>query len=638
MALPIFQRTIVTSSGDVIAGAQLEVRHESSGALAVLYRDREGVTLQTNPFSSDADGLATFYAESGEYRITATGETGSADWRYYNLLHITESATDTTKGRLLKVGDNVVRTVSDISSLLAIETTDMVDGHKITVLRYHTERESGELPYCWDATRAKSEHNGGTIIDPDKTFPDFTSEVARINWYTGDGTGQGCYVYNGNLLTPEVFGAIGDSSVDRSTLAITIGSDNAQALQKIFEVYDVSTGRHVLHMTPNQFYYSSQDISIGINFQIEGNGSALILGDDAVAKFALADNSGSGYSYTELMRITSLVVNSLDFWTTSGFSVHLNNVIDGRFTDCLMNNVLYENTNGRWTEANTLTRCQGDFTFRVSGGTNSFGYNKWRDCIWSAQLDGSIGMTLESGGLYNCLIDGNCWLRGDAGHAVQPVFMKSLGGDCKYTTFNLKCEDFGTGATLLDFDDPSSAAFKFNNGSLTAAAGTEVVGVGTCYRNDIQVKGFAADHLYQGRERSLRLTNRFEDLTPSETSLVSFEVADPVALGDKIYMLPAFRSEQIISRISVSATTAGSGNTGGRYYFGIRKGGATNPVDVFFIEDGQTNAVVDFDHVVNPGWLDSATNHITAKPLSGVTGNDGTAPQGLRFTIELMSD
>ena len=135
MELPIFQRTVVKDNGDIIPNAQVEVRLESNGALATLYSDRAGTVSLSNPFNAYSTGLAEFYASSGEYNITATGDGSEIIWRYFALVDlatlgdpativhapgsglyneagtayssdVTTSPTDTTAGRLLKVGDN----------------------------------------------------------------------------------------------------------------------------------------------------------------------------------------------------------------------------------------------------------------------------------------------------------------------------------------------------------------------------------------------------------------------------------------------------------------------------------------------------------------------------------------------------
>ena len=111
MALPIFQRTVVKDNGDIIPNAQVEVRLESDNSLATLYSDRAGTVSLSNPFNADSAGLALFYANPDEYKITATGNGSTVTWRYVvlegtaALSDVTTSPTDTTADRLLKVGD-----------------------------------------------------------------------------------------------------------------------------------------------------------------------------------------------------------------------------------------------------------------------------------------------------------------------------------------------------------------------------------------------------------------------------------------------------------------------------------------------------------------------------------------------------
>jgi len=93
MALPIWQRTITTEAGDVIPGAEVEVVNEATGLAADIFSNRAGTTPRTNPFFTGANGFAQFYAAPGEYRITATGPTGSITWRW-NVLPGTAAAQD----------------------------------------------------------------------------------------------------------------------------------------------------------------------------------------------------------------------------------------------------------------------------------------------------------------------------------------------------------------------------------------------------------------------------------------------------------------------------------------------------------------------------------------------------------------
>lgn len=86
MALPIFQRTVTNSAGDIIVGAEISVFDESTGLAATIFSNRDGTTPLTNPFFTGVDGLAQFYAQQGEYRITASSAAGSVTWRYEPLI------------------------------------------------------------------------------------------------------------------------------------------------------------------------------------------------------------------------------------------------------------------------------------------------------------------------------------------------------------------------------------------------------------------------------------------------------------------------------------------------------------------------------------------------------------------------
>ena len=199
MALPIFQRTVVKDNGDIIPNAQVEVRLESSGALATLYSDRAGTVALSNPFSSDSSGLALFYANPDEYKITATGSSGSVVWRYVVVQGITTavtdadgiyydntssgfiadnvqdaidelnsslgtaasedvttSPTDTTAGRLLKVGDNGTDQFPLLAPLASPELTGSPTIDNNNVIHTGNEQQIGVNQTWQDVTASRS--------------------------------------------------------------------------------------------------------------------------------------------------------------------------------------------------------------------------------------------------------------------------------------------------------------------------------------------------------------------------------------------------------------------------------------------------------------------------------------------------
>ena len=67
---------------DVVDNATVEVRSEISGGLAVLYEDREGLTPLGNPFVCADGGNLFFHTVGGEYKIVATKDGFTREWRY----------------------------------------------------------------------------------------------------------------------------------------------------------------------------------------------------------------------------------------------------------------------------------------------------------------------------------------------------------------------------------------------------------------------------------------------------------------------------------------------------------------------------------------------------------------------------
>lgn len=113
-----WQKTVVDRQGNIAPWAALMVRYEANQMPATVYRDRDG----TDPYpagqvAADGNGFAYFYAAPGLYRIT--GQTPAIDWRDVGIgapfdpdalgtaaeRDVTTSSTDSTAGRVLRVGD-----------------------------------------------------------------------------------------------------------------------------------------------------------------------------------------------------------------------------------------------------------------------------------------------------------------------------------------------------------------------------------------------------------------------------------------------------------------------------------------------------------------------------------------------------
>ena len=85
MAFAKWHSTITDLQGNVIPHAYVTVRDEATGALAVLYGDREGTTTLGNPFQADSEGLASFHVRGGAYHIAASFHGSGREWRYVGI-------------------------------------------------------------------------------------------------------------------------------------------------------------------------------------------------------------------------------------------------------------------------------------------------------------------------------------------------------------------------------------------------------------------------------------------------------------------------------------------------------------------------------------------------------------------------
>jgi len=130
-----------------------------------------------------------------------------------------------------------------------------------TTLGYHTAGDGGGGEFYWDSSQDKANHNGGTIIDPDVTFPsDWTNQTQVTNWFTATGVTTGCWV---RVFNDEVyakwFGAKGDNSQD-STIALQQSIDLANA------------NGYRLHINSGTYLFSNLTIPSGRGLIIEGAG------------------------------------------------------------------------------------------------------------------------------------------------------------------------------------------------------------------------------------------------------------------------------------------------------------------------------------------------------------------------------
>ena len=80
-----FQRTVVDTTGAIIASPTIEVRDQVTNALVSIYSDRAGASAISNPFTGTSGGLAAFHVAGGAYKITATSGAFSVTWTWVGI-------------------------------------------------------------------------------------------------------------------------------------------------------------------------------------------------------------------------------------------------------------------------------------------------------------------------------------------------------------------------------------------------------------------------------------------------------------------------------------------------------------------------------------------------------------------------
>lgn len=78
-----WQATIVDALGNIVPGAQVEVRRETGGLpLEPLFSDRDGLVPLGNPFPATSEAFAQFFCAGGPFRIRAFAAGLERLWRY----------------------------------------------------------------------------------------------------------------------------------------------------------------------------------------------------------------------------------------------------------------------------------------------------------------------------------------------------------------------------------------------------------------------------------------------------------------------------------------------------------------------------------------------------------------------------
>ena len=180
-----------------------------------------GQTVVATALSIQGISTLALYINGVKQYPTAYSLTGSSEVTFNEALQegdVVQFVVNETLATGIKANQIAGLNVNTLESLLSVSPSDST---VVNVLNYHSGLEGGGGVFYWDATKDKSEHNGGTIIDPDVTFPaDWSVTTQQETWFNTVNAGVGAWVrqYDG-AVNVKWFGAKGDG-VSKDTLAV----------------------------------------------------------------------------------------------------------------------------------------------------------------------------------------------------------------------------------------------------------------------------------------------------------------------------------------------------------------------------------------------------------------------------------
>ena len=111
--------------------------------------------------------------------------------------------------------------INNSKSISYLLSVNRFDGLMIKTSSYHPDLNIGGNTYKYDQNISRSQHNGGTIIDPTKTFPtDWNDKVQQQDWFTASSSASGVFV----LVKP-------DTEICASDFGVHPEKDSTYAIQ-----------------------------------------------------------------------------------------------------------------------------------------------------------------------------------------------------------------------------------------------------------------------------------------------------------------------------------------------------------------------------------------------------------------------
>jgi len=221
----------------VLDGAAIREEFDALVASNTAFRNEQQAAYDAFVLSQGWDQVGTFATGFTYTSPNQVGQDADGNWWRWNGAFnkvVTAGTLPSSDANYKLVGDGVLRSdlassSSDVlvggvdagtyeiqvSSVQTLLNAPLVDGRTYSVKAYHQNWPSyykepdGGGTFTYVASKPKSEHDGGIVIDPLKVFPtDWTNETKKTTWFTPSVSGIGCFVRNNvDVIDPLLYGA-----------------------------------------------------------------------------------------------------------------------------------------------------------------------------------------------------------------------------------------------------------------------------------------------------------------------------------------------------------------------------------------------------------------------------------------------
>jgi hypothetical protein len=223
----------------------------------------------------------------------------------------TGAATDRTVQDKLRESVGVLD-FGKISPVIA-QVTGVVgstENSSITFSGYHAANDGGGGLFYWDSTKPKSDHNGGTIIDPTAPFPaDWDNQTQLAAWFDSNNAGTGCWIRQfAGAVNVKWFGAYADASKTPSNVLAfqrTFDFAYGNVLVPDAKIYEVELGEGVFWLNGPVGFPTSN---------LEGRGFMVLRGRGGIIAVSQA-NVGIGEAIFTSLRSIPTPDSTSDLFT-----------------------------------------------------------------------------------------------------------------------------------------------------------------------------------------------------------------------------------------------------------------------------------------------------------------------------------